>query len=180
MRRPLDEPIPDAPLPAGLELRPVEERDHRQIWEGSEEAFRDHWENATRTESDFVNTYANPDVDTALWQVAWDGDEVAGVVMNAIFEEENERLGIKVGWLEEVAVRRPWRRRGLGAALIAGSLRTFRDRGMDEASLGVDAENPTGALALYERLGFRRHRSFRVYRKRIAGEGSAGSESAAG
>ena len=169
MRRRLDEPIPDAPLPDGIEVRPVVERDHRQIWEGNAEAFRDHWEAAERNEADFLTTFDNPDLDTTLWQVAWDRDEVAGVVINAIFAEENERLGIKVGWLEEVSVRRPWRRRGLGAALIAASLRTFHERGMDEASLGVDAENPTGALALYERLGFRRHRSFRVYRKRIAG-----------
>jgi ribosomal protein S18 acetylase RimI-like enzyme len=87
--------------------------------------------------------------------------------MNHIFAEENERLGIKVGWLEQVSVRRPWRRRGVGAAIIAASLRAFQDRGLDEASLGVDAENPTGALALYERLGFSRYRSFRVYRKRL-------------
>jgi mycothiol synthase len=169
MRRPLDQPIPDAPLPDGLELRPVLERDHRRIWEADAEAFRDHWEAVQQTEADFRNTYDDSDLDTSLWQVAWDGEEVAGVVMNAIFAEENEKLGIKVGWLEKVSTRRPWRRRGVGAALIVASLRAFRDRGMEEASLGVDAENPTGALALYERLAFRRHRSFRIYRKRIAG-----------
>lgn len=164
MRRPLDEPIPETPLPAGMELRPVAEADHRRIWDANSEAFLDHWEAAVRTEDDFRHTFEDPDLDTSLWQVAWDGDEVAGVSMNAIYAEENERLGIKVGWLEQVSVRRPWRRRGVGAAVIAGSLRLLRDRGMAEASLGVDAENPTGALALYERLGFRRHRSFRIYR----------------
>lgn len=167
MRRPLDVPIPDAPVPVGLELRPVRPEDHRRIWDANVEAFRDHWEPAERTEADYRAWFADPDTDTSLWRVAWAGDEVAGLSMNSIYAEENERLGIKAGWLEQVSVRRPWRRRGLGAAVIAASLRAFRDRGMDEAMLGVDAENPTGALALYEHLGFTRHRTFRVYRKRL-------------
>jgi ribosomal protein S18 acetylase RimI-like enzyme len=109
----------------------------------------------------------DPDTDISLWKVAWDGDEVAGVSINTVYAEENERLGINVGWLDQVSVRRPWRRKGVGAAVIAESLRLLRERGLDEASLGVDAENPTGALALYEGLGFTRHRAFRVYRKAL-------------
>ncbi len=167
MRRDLGALIPDAPLPPGLELRPAREEDYRKIWDANAEAFRDHWEAAERTEEDYRHWFEDPDLDPSLWQVAWDGDEVAGVSMNTIYAEENERLGIKVGWLDQVSVRRPWRRRGLGAAVIAASLCVLRDRGLDEASLGVDAENPTGALALYERLGFTRHRAFRNYRKRI-------------
>ncbi len=174
MRRRLDEPIPDAPLPAGLELRPVVEADHRRIFDANSEAFLDHWEAAVRTDDDFRHWFEDPDTDTSLWAVAWDGDEVAGMSINTIYAEENERLGISVGWLEQVSVRRPWRRRGLGAAVIAESLRILRDRGIGEASLGVDAENPTGALALYERLGFTRHRSFRIYRKRLATQSPAG------
>lgn len=167
MRRRLDEPIPDAPLPPGLELRPVREAEHRPIFDASAEAFKDHWEAAIRTDDDFRLWMEDTDTDTTLWQVAWAGDEIAGVSINTVYAEENERLGIMVGWLDQVAVRRPWRRKGVGAAVIAASLRVLRDRGLDEASLGVDAENPTGALALYERLGFTRHRAFRIYRKRL-------------
>ena len=168
MRRRLDdEPIPDAPLPPGLELRPVVPADHRAIWEANTEAFRDHWEATPRTEDDFRTWFADPDHDPTLWQVAWDGDQVAGLSMNTIYAEENARLGINVGWLDQVSVRRPWRRQGIGAAVIAASLRAFKERGLDEASLGVDAENPTGALALYEHLGFTRNRTFLVFRKAI-------------
>lgn len=167
MRRRLDEPVPEVPLPAGLEFRPVAELDHRKVWDANAEAFRDHWEAAQRTDADFERDFGDPDLDTSLWRVAWDGDEVAGVAMNTIYTEENERLGIKVGWLDQVSTRRPWRRRGVGASVIAASLVALQERGMQEASLGVDAENPTGALALYERLGFTRYRSFRVYRKRL-------------
>jgi mycothiol synthase len=167
MQRALARPIAEAPLPEGLELRPVREADVRAIWDATQEAFRDHWEAATRTDADFQHFLADPDRDTALWRVAWDGDQVAGASLNAIYTEENERLGIKAGWLEQVSVRRPWRRSGLGAAIVAASLRAFRDRGLDRAALGVDAENPTGALALYERLGFVTVRAFGNFRKAI-------------
>jgi mycothiol synthase len=165
MIRPLDEPIPDAPLPDGLVLRPVRPDDHRAIWDADVEAFRDHWESAARTEDDYRGLFDHPDIDPGLWVVAWDGDQVAGSVLNWIFREENERLGIRRGWLEHVSVRRPWRRRGLASALIAESLRVLRAHGMTEGALGVDAENPSGALRLYEGLGFRVYRTDAVHRK---------------
>jgi ribosomal protein S18 acetylase RimI-like enzyme len=165
MRRPLGLPIPDAPLPAGLEVRPVRPEDHRAIWVADNEAFRDHWEAAVRHEEDFVHTFGHPDVDTSLWQVAWDGDEVAGSIMNGIYREENVQVGLDIGWLDHVSVRRPWRERGLASALIVRSLTILRERGMSVAALGVDAENPTGALGLYERYGFRPHQTWVTYRK---------------
>jgi mycothiol synthase len=165
MRRDLAEEIPDALLPAGIEVRPVTEDQHRRIWEADCEAFEDHWEATVRTEADFVRMFANPDLDTSMWQVAWDGDQVAGSVQNAIYAEENARLGIDMGWLDHVSVRRPWRRRGVAGALISRSLRLLRDRGMAFAALGVDAESPTGAVGLYERSGFREHQRFVTFRK---------------
>jgi mycothiol synthase len=165
MIRSLAEPIPEAPLPPGLEIRPVLERDHRAIWDADVEAFRDHFEAATRTEADFRRWFTMPNLDTDLWRVAWAGDEVAGSVWNLVWPEENERLGLSRGWLEHISVRRPWRKQGLASALIADSLRMFRDMGLREGALGVDAENPTGALRLYESLGFRRHRTGISFRK---------------
>jgi GNAT superfamily N-acetyltransferase len=100
-----------------------------------------------------------------MWQVAWDGDQVAGSVVNGIYAHENAQLGLDIGWLDHVSVRRPWRRRGLASALIARSLLVLRDRGMAIAALGVDADNPTGALGVYERLGFKPHQTWVTYRK---------------
>jgi mycothiol synthase len=165
MVRSLSDPIPDAAVPEGLEVRPVVEADHRRIWDADTEAFRDHWDAGERTEEDFVGWFSTPGIDTSMWRVAWDGDEVAGSVMNFVFAEENEKLGVRRGWLEHISVRRPWRRRGLAAALIADSLRELGARGLDEAALGVDAENLTGALRLYESLGFRRYRTGIAFRK---------------
>jgi mycothiol synthase len=165
MRRPLSQPIPDVPLPAGLEIRPVAREQHRAIWEADTEAFKDHFEAAVRDEADFSQFYGHPEVDTSMWQVAWAGDQVAGSVVNGIYAHENAQLGRDIGWLDHVSVRRPWRRRGLASALIARSLLVLRDRGMAIAALGVDAENPTGALGVYERLGFKPHQTWVTYRK---------------
>jgi len=165
MARPLDEPLPDVALPAGLEVRPVRPEDHRRIWDADCEAFQDHRDPSIRTEEDFVHWYGQPDIDTSLWEVAWDGEEVAGSVMNFVFPEENARLGLSRGWLEHVSVRRPWRKRGLASALMVRSMRRLRDLGLAEAALGADAENLSGAVRLYEALGFRRLRTAASYLK---------------
>jgi mycothiol synthase len=167
MVRDLADPIPDLALPDGLDVRPVDKADHRRIWDADTEAFRDHWNAGERTDADFDGWFASPELDTSLWRVAWDGDEVAGAVMSFIYPAENEAFEVQRGWLDHVSVRRPWRRRGLASALIAEAMRGLRDAGMTEAALGVDAENPTGALSVYENLGFRRSRTGVQYRKPI-------------
>jgi Acetyltransferases len=163
-RRGLDD-IPDAPLPDGLEIRPVSEDQWRTILEAENEAFRDHWGQREQGESAYTTTFGRAELDTSLWVVAWDGDQVAGVVQNWILPEENDRLGVKRGWLEHISVRRPWRRRGLARAITAASLIKLREAGLDEAMLGVDSENPNGALGLYERLGFIAQSRAAAYRR---------------
>jgi ribosomal protein S18 acetylase RimI-like enzyme len=85
--------------------------------------------------------------------------------VNVINEHENRELGRLRGLLDSVFVRRAWRGRGLGAALVARSLVLLRDSGMTSAWLGVDADNPTGALRLYEKAGFAVHTRGAAYRK---------------
>ena len=154
MTRDLTLPIPDVDLPEGLEVRDVTEDQIRQIWKADVEAFRDHWGGFDDSEDNYRRFMARPNHDPSMWVIAWDGDEVAAGVINAIEVEENEQLGVKRGWLHSVFTRREWRKRGLANALIARSLVKIRDRGMDDGILGVDAANPTGALGLYERNGF--------------------------
>jgi ribosomal protein S18 acetylase RimI-like enzyme len=66
-----------------------------------------------------------------------------------------ERTGLKVGWIGSLGTRRAWRKRGLASALLVASMRAFQAAGLEYAGLAVDAENPTGALGLYESLGFK-------------------------
>jgi Acetyltransferases len=165
MRHDALDQAPDAPLPDGLEIRPVRPDQHRTIFEAENEAFRDHWGSREHGEDAFRQTFGQAETNTDLWVVAWDGDQVAGAVENWIWPDENERLGVHRGWLEQISVRRPWRRRGLGRALTAASLIRLREAGMGEAMLGVDAENPNGALGLYEGLGFVVARRSAAYRR---------------
>ncbi len=168
MRRVGLDDIPDAPLPEGLEIRPVTEDQWRTILAAENEAFRDHWGHREMTESAYTATFGRAELDTDMWVVAWDGDQIAGVVQNWIWPEENARLGVKRGWLEHISVRRPWRRRGLARAITAASLVKYREVGLDEAMLGVDSENPNGALGLYEGLGFAEESRATAYRRELA------------
>ena len=151
-----DVPV-ECPLPEGLEVRAVQPEHMRLIWEASNEAFRDHWDHRESTEVDYQRFLHDPDLQPHLWQVAWDArtNEVAGMVLNQIYGQGNEQSGIKRGWTDNICVRRPWRRRGLARALIMRSLKVLHDQGMTEAALGVDVENPSNALRLYESCGYR-------------------------
>jgi mycothiol synthase len=148
--------LPEAHLPAGFELRPVRPEHWRAIWEANEEAFRDHWGNAEHTSEDFARMQSQADFDPSLWQVAWHmaSNQVAGVAINSIPAAANSAHNYQRGLVENLSVRRPWRKHGLGRALLVASLRALRARGQTEVRLGVDAQNPSGALRLYEAVGF--------------------------
>lgn len=167
MRRDLTQPIEVPPLPDGLEVRPVgtDRASLRRMFDADVEAFRDHWGGFAATDARFEEWLGEPDFDPALFVVGWDGDEIAGGVTNVINRAENAAFGWRHGWLESVFVRRAWRRRGLAAGLVARSLVVLRDAGMDEGWLGVDADNPTGALGVYERAGFTVARRSSAYRR---------------
>jgi mycothiol synthase len=155
MVRPTLDEIDLPPLPEGMELRPVsDDEGYRRLFAADTEAFMDHWGGFDASEATFQQWLRDPNFDPTLFVIAWEGDEIAGGVINAIDAEENEALDRRRGLLDSVFVRRPWRRRGLASALVGRSLALLRERGMTSALLGVDADNPTGALGVYERAGF--------------------------
>jgi ribosomal protein S18 acetylase RimI-like enzyme len=156
-------------LPAGVVLRPVQPAHMRAIWDANEEAFRDHWGSKPHTEDDYQGWLNTPNLDTSLWRVAGDTDtdQVAGVAINMIDAAVNTEFNRQSGYVDDLSVRRPWRKRGLGRALLVDSLHGFKARGMTSAGLGVDAENPSGALGLYESVGFRQHDHSMAYRKEL-------------
>ncbi len=167
MVRPTLDGIVEHPMPDGLELRLVgDDNDlHLQLWNADVEAFQDHWGGFDGSPDRLAEWKRDPKWDPSLFVVAWDGDEIAGGVLNEISETENAAFNRRRGWLASVFVRRPWRRRGLARALVARSLVVFRERGMTSAGLGVDAANPSGALRLYEEAGFEPEFRSAAYRK---------------
>lgn len=155
MVRPTLDDLDDAPLPPGIEIRDVRPEDMETIYQAEVEAFRDHWGQAEPGDHDRNEFFDDPiRSDTSLWRVAWDGDRVAGSVRSYVNDAENERLGRQRAWVENISVGRAWRRRGLARALIAASFPILRARGMSEGVLGVDADNDSGAVRVYERCGF--------------------------
>lgn len=155
MERPLTGDLPDIPpLPPGLEVRPVGVAEAPALWRADHEAFRDHWGGFDDSEESFRRWRESPEFQPELMVVAWDGDEIAGAVINAVYADENRQLGISRAWLDSVFTRRRWRRLGLARALVVRSLHLLRQRGHQVAALGVDADNPSGAFGLYESTGF--------------------------
>lgn len=173
MERPLTGELPEVPaLPEGIEVRAVGPEDGRAVWEADHDAFRDHWGGFDTSEASFRRWVDSPEFEPSLFVVAYDGAEIAGAVLNAIYPEENAALGIRRGWLDSVFTRRAWRRRGLARALIVRSLHLLRERGMEIAALGVDADNPSGALGLYESVGFAVTERMTAWRRPLDGGAS--------
>ena len=157
-------------MPEGLEIREVKPEHHRKIWEAEHEAFRDHWGSSEPTEDQYEAWSTDRLFRPRFWKVAWEGDEICGMVGNFFDEKENKEFNRQRGYTEDIFVRRPWRKRGLAKALIAESIRMFKDMGMTETALGVDADNPSGALKLYTSLGYeeQKDKTSIVLRKKVA------------
>ncbi|HWQ84067.1 MAG TPA: GNAT family N-acetyltransferase [Anaerolineales bacterium] len=165
MVRPDLENIPDLVLPPGYEIRPVTDQQLPAILAASSEAFQDHWGYSSANDPTLEALMEDPDFDPGLWRVAWQGDQVAGMVLSYITRAENMEYQRLRGYTESICVRRPYRKQGLAHALIAASLQALRERGMQEAALHVDTENLSGALRLYESLGFQPVERHTAYRK---------------
>jgi GNAT superfamily N-acetyltransferase len=168
MVRPDLENIPNYPLPEGLEVRPALPEHYRAIWEADNEASRDHWGFTEPSEEDYQAWLTDKTTfQPQLWQIAWDiaTNQVAGQVKTYIDHEQNKLYDRQRGWTESISVRRPFRRRGLARALIAGSLQIQKQEGMTESALGVDSENLSGATRVYEDCGFRIAKRTTFYRK---------------
>jgi mycothiol synthase len=165
MVRDLSEPFPQAPLPAGLEVRPVKPEHIRPIFEASNEAFRDHWGTRDESEEEYRSQLESPDFHPELWKVAWAGDQIASVIHNFIDADENAEYQRKRGYTEGICTRRPWRKLGLARSLLVQSMQMFKQMGMTETALSVDSQNISGAFRLYEGVGYRKVKQQTIYRK---------------
>jgi GNAT superfamily N-acetyltransferase len=165
MTRRLDD-LPDVALPAGLTVRPVGAADRADIVRAMDGAMRDHRGWPVWSDEQLQAMFDHPirgQLD--VWQVAWEGDRVVGGVLGYVDADENAAMDRRRGYTEAIFTVRDWRGRGVASALIARNLRLLRERGMTEAALSVDTENPSGALGLYEQHGFREHDRVIVFRK---------------
>jgi mycothiol synthase len=143
---------PQPSLPEGLSLRSYRDDDQEVLRAALNESFKDDWHFHEISASNFTEFYVKQrNHDPSLWLLAWDGEELAGFVLAT-----SERVGDpELGWIGTLGVRPAWRRRGLGEALLRAAFAELFARGRRRVGLGVDTENVTGALRLYERVGMR-------------------------
>jgi GNAT superfamily N-acetyltransferase len=148
----LERGVRAVPMPEGLELRPFElERDARRVYEAMREAFLDHWGEMSQPYDRWLHFMSGLGGGSGFVLMALDGEEVAGVLVAETRGSDDPESGT-VG---ELGVRRRWRGRGLGLALLGHAFDEFRSRGLRRARLSVDSASPTGATRLYERAGMR-------------------------
>jgi mycothiol synthase len=142
------EPAPPPELPDGLTLETFETRHAKAFHDAMVEAFEDEWNFVAMPFEEWreMRLVKDPDFDPTLWFMVRDGDEIAAVMRN-----EPDRSG--AGFVGALGVRKPWRKRGIALALLQHAFGEFYRRGKRRVALGVDAENPTGATQLYERVG---------------------------
>jgi mycothiol synthase len=156
-----------ATVPDGIELRTYRDEDADVLRSALNEAFSadPFWHEVT--EANFHEFYlGGRGYDPALWLLAWDGVELAGFSLSY-----PQRVGDRtLGWVGTLGVREPWRRRGLGGALLRSSFNVLYDRGLRRVGLGVDARNATGALGVYEAAGMTRVRQHDNWDIELAGE----------
>jgi len=157
----LDKAPPVATFPQGIELRPFIKAEHAHaVLDAQNESFRDHWGSHDMSfEAWELRKLNRENFDPTLWMIAWDGDQIAG------FSQNRNRMGI--GWIGTLGVRRPWRKRGLGEALLLHSFGEFYKRGIQTIGLGVDASNPTGATRLYQKVGMHAVSEFLTFEKEL-------------
>ena len=167
MTRDLNDTIQEIPLPIGFEIRPVAKEHIRPIFDASNEAFRDHWGAYVQSEEEYRYQIEDPDFRPELWRVAWHGDEIASIIHNFYDEQENIEYNRKRGYTEGICTLPKWRKRGLAGALLSQSMQMFKEMGFTQTALSVDTENISGALGLYERVGYRKEKIQIVYRKPI-------------
>jgi mycothiol synthase len=159
MRIYMDEAPPQPGWPAGISVRTfIDGQDERATFEAMEDAFRDHWGYTPwRYDVWESKSIKRDDFDPSVWFLAMAGDEIVGGSLCRTYPNE--------GWVGQLAVGRPRRRRGQGQAQLQHTFGEFYRRGMRRVSLGVDAQNTTGATRLYERAGMQMVHQFDSYEK---------------
>jgi mycothiol synthase len=158
----LREPPSGPHIPQGLRIETFREEDARAFHAASTEAFAEEWGFVGLPFVEWWEYRSHAeDFDPTLWFLVRSGDEVAAVCRY----DANRRGGGFVGML---GVRKSWRKRGLGLALLRHAFGEFYRRGDRRVGLGVDSENPTGATRLYERAGMHVESEFVVRERELA------------
>jgi len=155
----LDAVQPQPRWPEGIAVRDFRAGDAHAVYEAHMETFEDSWEHTRQPYEEWSHwMLERPGRDPELWLLATAGDEIAAIALCRVDDADPQ-----TGWVSILGVRRPWRRQGLGRALLLESFRRLAARGCARAVLGVDASSLTGAHTLYESAGMSVISTFDIY-----------------
>ena len=157
----LDEQPAPPEWPERLAAGPVGDHDRAQFHAALDESFAEEWGHEPSRGIDWTRIREHRHPDRSLWLAVKDGEEIAAAAV-----ADEERAG--AGWIAAIGVRKPWRRRGIGHALLLQCFGELYSRGTRRIALGVDSQNPTGATRLYERAGMRVAYSVVFFEKELA------------
>jgi mycothiol synthase len=161
MRIDLDQPPSPPVWPTGVEVSTFRPEDARAFHQALGEVFEDEWGFHHPPFDDWKRDRLEaPGTDTSLWFIVREAGEIVAI---ARCDPKHEGGG----WIGNLGVRKPWRRRGIALALLQHVFGEFHRRGEVHVGLGVDTENVTGAARLYERAGMRVVNEDVVYEKEL-------------
>lgn len=167
--RPLQETLVVPPIPDGWKIRTVDAHGDGEAWvEMFNQSFVDHWNHTPLTLENYQHYRRSSNYNPALdLVIETDTGKLVTFCYSSIDAEYNERLGLKEGYICLLGTRRGYRRRGLARTLLTAGLQRLQSMGMETATIGVDSQNPSGAVGLYQSVGFTEHLSSTVYRKEV-------------
>ena len=161
----LDNPPSEPRIPNSITIRPINfENEFTDAIIALQVGFADHWGHVDTPFEEYLADWQHyisndKDFDPSLWYLALDGEDIAGVCRcNPKTVEDSNK-----GWISQLCVLKPWRRQGLGIALLQTAFNEFYQRGNKRVELAVDASSITNATRLYEKVGMHITRQFDTY-----------------
>jgi len=154
---------PEAQWPDGISVRGFRDGEGHAVYEVHMETFEDSWEHTRQPYEEWTHwSLERPGFHPELWLLATAEEEIAGIALCRVDDTDPQ-----TGWVSILGVRRPWRRQGLGRALLLEAFRRLAALGCTRAVLGVDASSLTGANKLYENVGMKVISTFDFYELRV-------------
>ncbi|MFM7263005.1 MAG: GNAT family N-acetyltransferase, partial [Acidimicrobiales bacterium] len=154
LHRPTAPPL-SLPPPVGFRVVPWDGARTAELLAVKNSAFRDHWGSTPTSPEGWEQMTAGWGSSTqSSFMALDDGGSIIGLLLSHRYESDDEVVGSRYGWIDELATLREWRGRGVASHLIMHALNEYDRRGWTHAALGVDTDNPTGAHGLYTSLGF--------------------------